>query len=725
MTLQSKRVDQLDNDPSLDGDRLILVEDPVTNQYYKTSIDDVVTTGGGTVSSVNGYTGAVTLAKSDVGLGNADNTSDATKNAAAVTLTNKTIDLASNTLTGTKAQFNTAMSDGDFATLTGSETLTNKTLTSPAITTPTGIVKGDVGLGNVDNTSNATERAAVATLTNKTLTTPVINSPAGLVKADVGLGNVDNTSNATERAAVATLTNKDLTSGTNTFPTLNQNTSGSAATLTTPRTIGTLTGDVTTAGSTFNGSANNTNATVVGKINGVALSGLATGILKNTTTTGVPSIAVAADFPTLNQNTSGTAANLSGTPALPNGTTATTQTAADNSTKLATTAYVDSGLSGKQASDSDLTTIAGLTATTDNFIQSKSSAWASRTPTQVTADLINFVGDSGSGGTKGLVPAPITGDSTKFLKGNGSWASIPGGGDALTSSSLAQFASTTSLELKTLLSDETGSGANVFANTPTLVTPVLGVASATSINKVALTAPATGSTLTIADGKTLTANKSITLDGTDSTVMTFPSSSDTVAGLAAVQTITGAWSFNDAKLILKGATSGTTTLKSGAAAGTSVITLPVATDTLIGKDTTDTLTNKTLTTPVIDQFGTASGLGSAWASVSASASGFSATTSNTIRWKQQGKTITMAVAIDGTSNSTSFSFTLPAAAKAADTITGVRVANNGAFTTTPGYIQLAAASTTATVFLTHAAVSTAWTGSGAKSMNGTFTYEAN
>lgn len=52
-------------------------------------------------------------------------------------------------------------------------------------------------------------------------------------------------------------------------------------------------------------------------------------------------------FPTLNQNTSGTAANLSGTPALPNGTTATTQAAADNSTKLATTAYADTGLALK------------------------------------------------------------------------------------------------------------------------------------------------------------------------------------------------------------------------------------------------------------------------------------------------------------------------------------------------------------------------------------------
>jgi hypothetical protein len=46
-------------------------------------------------------------------------------------------------------------------------------------------------------------------------------------------------------------------------------------------------------------------------------------------------------FPTLNQSTTGTAANLSGTPALPNGTTATTQVAGDNSTKLATTAYVN------------------------------------------------------------------------------------------------------------------------------------------------------------------------------------------------------------------------------------------------------------------------------------------------------------------------------------------------------------------------------------------------
>lgn len=49
------------------------------------------------------------------------------------TLTNKTLSLTSNTLSGTTAEFNTALSDGDFATLAGSETLTNKTLTAPKV----------------------------------------------------------------------------------------------------------------------------------------------------------------------------------------------------------------------------------------------------------------------------------------------------------------------------------------------------------------------------------------------------------------------------------------------------------------------------------------------------------------------------------------------------------------------------------------------------------------
>ena len=93
------------------------------------------------------------------------------------------------------------------------------------------------------------------------------------------------------------------------------------------------------------------------------------------------------------------------------------------------------------------------------------------------------------------------------------------------------------------VTSSTGTTAVVLSTSPTLVTPVLGVASATSINKVALTAPATGSTLTIADGKTLTASNSLTLAGTDATTMTFPASSATLAGLAITQAFTATQTF--------------------------------------------------------------------------------------------------------------------------------------------------------------------------------------
>ena len=65
------------------------------------------------------------------------------------TLTNKSVDLDSNTLSGTLAEFNTAMQGDSFVSLTGTETLTNKTLTSPVLNgtqmTPTGAIVMPVG----------------------------------------------------------------------------------------------------------------------------------------------------------------------------------------------------------------------------------------------------------------------------------------------------------------------------------------------------------------------------------------------------------------------------------------------------------------------------------------------------------------------------------------------------------------------------------------------------
>lgn len=122
------------------------------------------------VTTVNGQSWVVTLTKTDIWLWNVDNTSDATKNSATVTLTNKTIALWSNTISWTIAQFNTAVTDADLATLAGTETLTNKTLTSPIISTISNT--GTITLPT--STDTLVGRATTDTLTNKTLTAPRI-----------------------------------------------------------------------------------------------------------------------------------------------------------------------------------------------------------------------------------------------------------------------------------------------------------------------------------------------------------------------------------------------------------------------------------------------------------------------------------------------------------------------------------------------------------------------
>ena len=106
-------------------------------------------------------------------------------------------------------------------------------------------------------------------------------------------------------------------------------------------------------------------------------------------------------------------------------------------------------------------------------------------------------------------------------------------------SNVATFLATpSSANLASALTDETGSGANVFATSPTLVTPVLGVATATSVNKVTITAPATSSTLTIADGSSLITSGAyaITLTATATTGVTLPTSG-TLATRAGSETL--------------------------------------------------------------------------------------------------------------------------------------------------------------------------------------------
>lgn len=85
-----------------------------------------------------------------------------------------------------------------------------------------------------------------------------------------------------------------------------------------------------------------------------------------------------------------------------------------------------------------------------------------------------------------------------------------------------------SANLAATVTGETGSGALVFGTNPTLSSPVLGVATATSINGLAITSTS-GSTLTlgngaavsVAAGKTVTLNNTLTFNGTDASTVAF------------------------------------------------------------------------------------------------------------------------------------------------------------------------------------------------------------
>lgn len=299
-----------------------------------------------------------------------------------------------------------------------------------------------------------------------------------------------------------------------------------------------------------------------------------------------------------------------------------------------------------QAYDGDLAALAALSGTNTIYYRSASNTW-----TAVTIGT----GLSFSGGT---------------LANTGA-----GSGDAFVANPLSQFAATTSSQLAGVISDETGSGALVFANSPTLVTPALGtpasgnltnctfptlnqstsgnaatatvLATARNINGVSfngsasITVTCAGSTLsdtvTVAKGGTgLTAVGSalqVLRTNAGATALEFATvgSGDTVGPASSVDGVVTLFDSTTGKLLKQASGSGIAKLTSGvlsvvtAPSGTIVgttdsqtltnktltapiiatisntgtITLPSSTDTLVGRATTDTLTNKTLTTPII------------------------------------------------------------------------------------------------------------------------------
>jgi hypothetical protein len=110
-------------------------------------------------------------------------------------------------------------------------------------------------------------------------------------------------------SSAQSLSNKDLTAGTNTFPTLNQNTTGTAANIT------------GTAAIANGGTGQTTAASAITALTGTQTAGR---YLRSDGTNSALAAIVAADVPTLNQNTTGTAENVTGTVAVANGGTGST-----------------------------------------------------------------------------------------------------------------------------------------------------------------------------------------------------------------------------------------------------------------------------------------------------------------------------------------------------------------------------------------------------------------
>jgi hypothetical protein len=120
------------------------------------------------------------------------------------------------------------------------------------------------------------------------------------------------------------------------------------------------------------------------------------------------------------------------------------------------------------------------------------------------------------------------------------------------------------------------------------ITPGTGVATAAEITVNGSGGFVTSATYEAASGKKLTASNTLTLAGTDSTTMTFPSTSATLAGLAIAQTFTAKQTFdlsgeqlalggtNTGVFSLAGSTSGKVTIQAANAAGTYTLTLPTS-----------------------------------------------------------------------------------------------------------------------------------------------------
>ena len=468
--------------------------------------------------------------------------------------------------------------------------------------------------------NSATGAFSLASIPNSSLT----NSSVTVGSTSISLGATSTTlaglSSVTSTSFVGALTG-------------NADTATSAGKWTTARTI-TLAGDLTGSVS-IDGSAGATLTATIAA-NSVALGTDTTGNYMSDVSagTGISVSHTAAEGSTATISIDSTVATLTDT-----------QTLTNKSLTDSSTYFIDETDDTKklQFQLSGITTATTRTLTVPNssgtiaLTSNKLSAFASTTSTELAGVISD---ETGSGSlvfaTSPTLVTPALGTPSSVTLTNATGLPVSTGISGLGTGVATFLATPSSSNLASAVTDETGSGALVFATSPTLVTPTLGVASATSVNKVAITAPITGSTLTIADGKTLTASNTLTFTGTDSSSVAFgaggtvvytsnklsvhaATTSAELAGVISDETGTGALVFansptlvtpalgtpssvtltNATGLPVSGITSSTST-----ALGVGSIELGHATDTTIARSSAGVITVEGVVVPTISSTNT-------------------------------------------------------------------------------------------------------------------------
>lgn len=425
----------------------------------------------------------------------------------AQTLTNKTLSGASNTFSNiSTSTFTGTLQAAQFPALTGHVTTIAGSL---ATTIGTGVVTNAMLAGSIAFSKLVgTDITAVGTLTNLTVTNPISGSITGNAATATALqtaraiNGVDfnGTVPITITAAAGTLT------GTTLNATVVSSSLTSVGTLTNLTVTNPINGSITGSSASTTGNAATATALQTPRaINGVNFDGTApitiTAAAGTLTGTTLNSTVVSSSLTSV-----GTLTNLT-----------VTNPISGSITGNAATVTTNANLTGPITSVGNATSVTNNAITNAMLAQVATQTFKGRTTaatgnvedltaTQATAILNVFGGDAGAGGVKGLVPATVAGDATKYLKGDGTWGTIASGGTV------------TSVSVTTANGI---SGSVATATTTPAITLSLGDITPTTVNKVTITAPATGSTITITDGKTLTASNTLTFTGTDGSSVGF------------------------------------------------------------------------------------------------------------------------------------------------------------------------------------------------------------